>query len=275
MHNQDASANVIATFYQFTRLGELQEWRRCVCEFGESHGFFGTVLLAPEGINATVAGSAQAIAKLHQWLTVDKQLRLLQWQQTECGNVPFRRFKVRIKREIVRLGVEALDVEQKTGVFLNPREWNALLQDPQLLLIDARNRYEVAIGTFPGALDPDTRSFSEFVEFVETKLAGQQEHKIAMFCTGGIRCEKASSYLISRGYRHVFQLRGGILNYLAQTPAASSRWRGECVVFDERVAVDETQQGGKHHWCSNCGTPIENNEGARCARCVALAETRP
>ncbi len=257
----------IATFYKFKEITELDVWRGRLLAFGVEHALVGTILLAPEGINATVAGPPSAVSLLHALLVSPENFPGMDWKQTSAEVAPFKRWKVRIKREIVRLGVSGLDPANSTGIAVDPCDWNLLLDDPDLLLIDTRNRYEFALGTFPGAQDPGTEIFSEFIDFAETQLAEQQQRKIAMFCTGGIRCEKASSYLISRGYQNVFQLRGGILNYLQQIPAERSRWQGECVVFDERVAVDGAQRGGRYGWCSGCGAPVAVAHGAVCAEC--------
>jgi UPF0176 protein len=262
----------VATFYQFTDLSDLPELRLSLSDFGLQHALRGTILLAPEGINATVAGSGQAIAQLRTWLDVDGRFAALNWKQSLTERMPFRRYRVRIKAEIVTFGVPGLKPARVTGTKAGPQQWHALLDDPQTLVIDTRNRYEVALGTFPEAHNPDTRSFSQFAQFVERELAGDKQRRIAMFCTGGIRCEKASSFLIERGFGEVFQLDGGILSYLAQVPSEQSRWRGECVVFDERVAVDQRQQAGTHRWCAGCGDPIPTASGQdRCARCLVAA----
>jgi UPF0176 protein len=269
MPNSCTAPVSVATFYQFTDLSGLPELRLALSDFGAQHALRGTILLAPEGINATVAGSIQAIAQLRARLEVDVRFNALNWKQTFAERAPFRRYRVRIKREIVTFGVPGLKPARVTGTKVNPQQWHALLDDPRTLVIDTRNRYEVALGTFPEAHNPDTRVFSQFAQYVERELGGDKQRRIAMFCTGGIRCEKASSFLIERGFGEVFQLDGGILNYLAQVPAAQSRWRGECVVFDERVAVDQRQQSGTHRWCAGCGDPIAaTGEQDRCVRCI-------
>jgi len=261
----------VATFYQFTALDALGSLRARLQALGDEYGLRGTVLLAAEGINATVSGSAAGVAALREQLQGDDRFSALNWKQTFSGDIPFQRWKVRIKREIVSFGVGDLHPEQRTGIPVAPKDWDALIARDDIVLIDTRNDYEVAVGRFAGAIDPATRKFSDFRDFVEQHLRGREQQPIAMYCTGGIRCEKASAYLLQQGFGQVFQLHGGILNYLAATPPAESRWQGECFVFDERVAVDQAQRGGRYALCADCGSPLPVTLGARCASCVEAA----
>lgn len=276
MHDTTSLSFTVASFYQFTPLNALPSLRDRLAEFGAKAGLCGTILLAPEGINATVAGNSQSIDQLRSLLEAENCFTALNWKQTNTSILPFKRWKVRIKSEIVTFGVSGLNPAQVTGVFVEPSDWNACLDDPETIVIDTRNHYEVTLGTFSNARDPETDSFSQFADYVTRELAGQEQRKIAMFCTGGIRCEKASSYLLSRGFNQVVQLRGGILNYLQQIPVEHSRWRGECVVFDERVAVNHTQSGWQHRWCAKCGDPILRTQGDQCgACCVDAGQDQP
>lgn len=258
----------VATFYQFTSLSELPELRNRLIQFGIEGNLHGTILLAPEGINATIAGGPRQVEKLHNFLIADLGFSNLNWKQTTANSCPFRRWKVRIKREIVTLGVTGINPAQTTGTLVNPEQWNVFIDDPDVIVIDTRNTYEVALGTFPRARDPGTGRFSEFVAYVDRELVDAKKRKIAMFCTGGIRCEKASSFLLSHGFEQIYQLRGGILNYLEKIPREQSRWQGECVVFDERVAVDHEQCSGRHQWCQSCGAPIRIEQGTSCDVCI-------
>ncbi len=261
----------VATFYQFAALNALDSLRARLQALGDEHGLRGTVLLAAEGINATVSGSAVSVATLREQLQRDGRFSALNWKQTVAGDIPFQRWKVRIKREIVSFGVADLHPEQCTGIAVAPKDWDALIARDDIVLIDTRNDYEIAVGRFDSAIDPATRKFSDFPDFVEQHLRGREDQPIAMYCTGGIRCEKASAYLLQQGFGEVFQLHGGILNYLAEKPAAESRWHGECFVFDERVAVDHAQRGGRYVLCTDCGTPLLLDAGTCCAACVGAA----
>lgn len=201
----------------------------------------GSVLLAQEGINGTVAGSSDAItaliAELQSGGLFGGKLDDLELKFSHASDMPFRRLKVRLKKEIVTLGDGEADPTRQVGIYVNPSEWNDLIARPDTLLIDTRNAFEVAMGTFAGALNPDIQSFGQFKDFTASHLDPSRHRRIAMFCTGGIRCEKASSYLLSRGFAEVYHLKGGILRYLERVPEAESRWRGECFVFDDRVAL--------------------------------------
>jgi UPF0176 protein len=231
----------VAAFYQFTALPDfrvLREPLRAVCARLKLKG---SVLLAQEGINGTLAGCPAAIAELVEELRrgplFGGRLDHLELKFSQASVMPFRRLKIRLKKEIVTLGDASADPTRQVGIYVEPADWNALIETPDTLLIDTRNAFEVAMGSFDGALNPDIASFGQFKDFVARHLSPERHPRVAMFCTGGIRCEKASSYLLSRGFAEVYHLRGGILKYLEQVPAAESRWRGECFVFDDRVAL--------------------------------------
>ncbi len=245
----------IATFYRFTPLPDWPRWQEALQALGQQLGLKGTILLAPEGINATVAGSAVAIAALLSFLEGDRRFQALDCKCASSDRLPFERFKVKGKPEIVTLGLPAINPAQLPGEYVAPADWNALIEDPAVLVLDTRNRYEVAIGSFAGAINPQLDHFRQFPAYVQQHLQPQGDRPIAMFCTGGIRCEKASAYLHQQGFRQVYQLHGGILRYLETTPPALSRWQGECFVFDQRVSVTpDLQPGG--YTLSATGEPL-------------------
>jgi UPF0176 protein len=231
----------VAAFYQFAALPDFPELREPLRAICAELGLKGTVLLATEGINGTLAGSADAVSgligELRNGALFGGRLDSLELKFSQASAMPFRRLKVRLKKEIVSLGDTAIDPRRQVGVYVEPADWNALMAAPDTLLIDTRNAFEVAIGTFAGALDPGIKSFGQFKDFAARRLDPGRHRRIAMFCTGGIRCEKASAHLLSRGFAQVYQLKGGILKYLEVVPEAESRWRGECFVFDDRVAL--------------------------------------
>jgi UPF0176 protein len=231
----------VAAFYQFTALPDFRELRepfRAICA---DLGLKGSVLLAHEGINGTLAGSAEAVAALVEELQrgalFDSRLDNLELNFSEASAMPFQRLKIRLKKEIVTLGDTGVDPTRQAGIYVDPADWNDLIAAPDTLVIDTRNAFEVAMGTFAGALDPGIKSFGQFKQFAARHLDPAKHRKVAMFCTGGIRCEKASAYLLSRGFAEVYHLKGGILKYLEGMPETESRWCGECFVFDDRVAL--------------------------------------
>lgn len=253
---------VVATLYKFVRLTDYQRLQPRLLDFCRRQGLKGTLLLAEEGINGTVAGPRRAVDAVMDYLRADRRLSDLAPRESRTGQPPFRRMKVRLKKEIVTLGEPAVDPNQAVGRYVEPRQWNALIGDPEVLLIDTRNRYEYDIGTFEGAVNPDTDSFREFPRYVKQKLDPTRHKKVAMFCTGGIRCEKATSYLIGQGFEQVYHLKGGILNYLETVPEHDSRWRGECFVFDERVAVTHGLKEGSYDQCHACRHPVSAEDKA-------------
>jgi UPF0176 protein len=230
----------VAAFYQFAALPDFRELREPLRALAAGHGIKGSVLLAHEGINGTVAGGYEAIdvfvGELQHGTLFGGRLDNLELKFSSASEMPFQRLKVRLKKEIVTLG-DTVDPKRQVGTYVEPSEWNALIAAPDTLVIDTRNAFEVAMGTFEGAIDPGIKSFGQFKEFAAEKLDPARHKRIAMFCTGGIRCEKASAYLLARGFDEVYHLKGGILRYLEGVPEQESRWRGECFVFDERVAL--------------------------------------
>lgn len=260
----------IAALYQFAPFDDPAALRpdlQAVCAAG---GVRGTLILASEGINGTIAGEPAGVKAVLAHIRALPGCAPLDVKFSEAERLPFGRLKIRIKREIVTLGVVGVDAAREAGTRVDPRDWNRLIDDPGTLVIDTRNDYEVAIGSFRGAISPDTRSFTEFPAWVEAhrdELA--QAERIAMFCTGGIRCEKSTALLRQAGFRDVFHLRGGILGYLEAIPEAESRWQGECFVFDERVSVGHNLAPGAHRMCPACGWPAKPL--TPCAHCGSTA----
>ena len=250
----------VAALYRFCRLGRLEELREPLTAFCCAHGIKGTLLLASEGINGTVAGSEADIASLIAYLESIPEFAGLEVKFSTAATMPFHRMKVRLKREIVTMGVDAVDPENSAGTYVAPADWNALISDPDTFIIDTRNSYEVSLGTFQGAVDPGTASFREFPAWVEQHRADLDGKKVAMFCTGGIRCEKATAYVKALGIEEVFHLKGGILKYLEEVPAAQSLWQGECFVFDERVSVAHGLAEGEAELCRACRFPLTVND---------------
>ncbi|MGG6237553.1 rhodanese-related sulfurtransferase [Nodosilinea sp. AN01ver1] len=254
---------VIATFYKFVPLSEPALLRVELLERCLGWGLRGTILLASEGLNATVAGDRQGIDQLLAWLHAHPEIGPFTQQESTAEQAPFERMKVKLKREIVTLGrPEVNPAQQEVGTYIQPQDWNRVIADPEVVLIDARNDFEVELGTFKGAENPQTHSFRELPDYVATRLDPAQHKKVAMFCTGGIRCEKATAYLRSQGFEQVYHLQGGILNYLKTVPEADSLWQGDCFVFDDRVAVDHHLNPTDHELCLGCGHPVSPAEQA-------------
>ncbi|QLF92026.1 rhodanese-related sulfurtransferase [Pseudomonas sp. ABC1] len=247
---------VVAAMYKFVALPDYEALRQPLLDTLLQQGIKGTLLLAEEGINGTVSGSRQAIDALLQWFARDERLADIDHKESFCDEQPFYRTKVKLKKEIVTLGVPGVDPNRRVGTYVEPADWNALIDDPEVLLIDTRNDYEVALGTFEGAVDPQTRSFREFPEYIKAHYDPTRHKKVAMFCTGGIRCEKASSYMLEEGFEEVFHLKGGILKYLEEVPQAQTRWRGDCFVFDNRVTVRHDLGEGDFELCHACRMPV-------------------
>jgi UPF0176 protein len=241
----------------------------------EAQGIRGTILLAAEGINGTIAGSREAIDSVLTFLRSDPRLVDLEQKESYADSAPFDRMKVRLKKEIVTLGLPEIDPSDRVGTYVSPQEWNELISDPEVTIIDTRNEYEVSIGTFRGAKNPKTASFRQFPDYVRNHLDPNKQRKVALFCTGGIRCEKATSFMIAQGFQEVYHLKGGILKYLEEVPAEESLWQGECFVFDQRVAVRDGLAIGTHEMCPSCGHPISEadktsphyQEGISCPYC--------
>jgi UPF0176 protein len=243
----------VAAFYQFAALANFRALREPLRAICAELALKGSVLLAHEGINGTLAGNAGAIdaliGELRGGALFGGRLDNLELKFSSAAVMPFARLKIRLKKEIVTLGDPTTDPTRQVGIYVDPKAWNALIAAPDTLVIDTRNAFEVAMGSFTGAVDPQIKRFGQFKDFVASALDPQKQRKIAMFCTGGIRCEKASAYLLSRGFEQVYHLKGGILKYLESIPAAQSRWQGECFVFDERIALGHglTERGRAEH----------------------------
>ncbi|PIR21338.1 MAG: hypothetical protein COV45_00920 [Deltaproteobacteria bacterium CG11_big_fil_rev_8_21_14_0_20_47_16] len=227
----------IRTFYRFVRLENIADLRQAILTHATENKLCGTILLANEGINSTISGSAENMNRFWQQLTSYPEFTGMPYKESFSSEAPFKRMKVRLKREIVSLYQPQVDPTQVVGDYVDAQKWNELIQDPECLVIDVRNHYEVEMGTFENAQDPKTNSFKEFAQFATTQCDPQKHKKVAMFCTGGIRCEKASSYMKQLGFENVYHLNGGILKYLEDVSASESLWHGDCYVFDEREAV--------------------------------------
>lgn len=251
-----ADSIVVAALYKFVTLSDFHAMREPLLDACVAAGTRGTLLLAEEGINGTIAGSRQAIDTVLAYLRSDPRLVDIAHKESFDDHMPFYRMKVKLKKEIVTMGVPGIDPNQRVGTYVEPTQWDALINDPDVVLIDTRNDYEVDIGTFRGALDPKTNSFREFPEYVRRTLDPKKQRKVAMFCTGGIRCEKASAYMLQEGFEEVYHLQGGILKYLEEVPEAESTWEGECFVFDNRVAVNHRLEKGRYDQCHGCRHPI-------------------
>lgn len=264
-----------AAFYKFVELADFPTLQGPLLACCEAHAVKGTILLAAEGINGTIAGAPDQVRAVLEYLRRDPRLADLEHKESGAASQPFYRMKVRLKREIVTLGVPGLDPTRSVGTYVKPQDWNRLLDDPDLVLIDVRNDYEVELGTFAGALNPKTRSFRELPQWLREQPALHSKPKVAMFCTGGIRCEKSTAWLRAEGFEQVYHLQGGILKYLETVPEQHSRWQGECFVFDERVAVGPGLAPGRYELCRSCRNPIGPADqispkfvaGVSCPRC--------
>jgi UPF0176 protein len=275
-------SNVVAALYKFVTLDDYRELRQPLLDVCQAAGIRGSLLLAHEGINGTIAGTRAGIDRVLTWLRSDPRLADLDWKESLDDAQPFDRMKVKLKKEIVTLGVDGIDPNRRVGKYVEPKDWNAIISDPDVLLLDTRNDYEVKVGTFRGAINPDTETFREFPQFTQ-QFDPARHKKVAMFCTGGIRCEKASAFMLERGFDEVYHLRGGILRYLEEVPAEKSLWEGECFVFDHRVTVDHALDKGTYTRCDGCGWPVSAEEqqsphyeaGVSCPHCFpAMTEER-
>lgn len=267
---------VVAALYKFTPFVEPDALRAPLAKLACAQGVKGTLLVATEGINGTIAGTRDGIDAMLAFIQTLPGCADIEWKESTAEAMPFQRLKVRLKREIVTMGQPDVDPRASVGTYVPPRDWNALIERDDVVTIDTRNDYEVAIGTFEGAIDPETRSFGQFPEWWKSNSDRFEGKKIAMFCTGGIRCEKATNYLIAQGVDEVFHLRGGILKYLEDMPEEDSLWRGECFVFDGRVSVGHGLEEGDYDLCFACRRPISEDDKARadyeqgvsCHQCV-------
>ena len=269
---------VIAALYKFVTLDDHNALRQPLADLCESCGVMGTLLLAPEGINGTIAGSRQGIDTVLAHIKQIPACADLEWKESFSDTMPFKRMKVRLKREIVTMGVSGIDPNRTVGTYVEPEAWNDLISEPDVIVVDTRNDYEVALGTFEGAIDPATKTFGAFPAWAAETMPANKAAKVAMFCTGGIRCEKATALLKEQGYDHVYHLKGGILKYLERVPSERSLWHGECFVFDERVSVGHGLKPGPYQLCSTCRTPFLSGEGGGgyatriCPACEANAD---
>ena len=266
---------VICALYKFVSLPDFRDIREPLLNFCMAQGIKGTLLLALEGINGTVSGSRQAIELMLDYLRNDPRLNELDYKLSFDEEQPFYRMKVKLKKEIVTMGLQGVDPKKVVGTYVEPKDWNELIRDPDVTLVDTRNYYEYDIGTFEGAINPETETFREFPAYVAEQLDPARHKKVAMFCTGGIRCEKSTAYLKEQGFEEVYHLKGGILKYLEEVPESKSLWKGECFVFDNRVAVNHKLEKGQYDQCHGCRHPITEEEkqadtyleGVACPRC--------
>jgi len=271
---------VVCALYKFVTLEDFEALKTPLLATMEGLGIRGTLLLATEGINGTVAGPRPAIDALLDYLRTDDifkgRLQNIQSKESYDETIPFHRTRVKLKKEIVTMGVDAIDPNQIVGTYVKPQAWNQLISDPDVILVDTRNEYEVQIGTFKNAINPHTTSFREFPEYTASHLDPKVHKKVAMFCTGGIRCEKSTAYLKEQGFDEVYHLEGGILKYLEEVPEQESMWEGECFVFDNRVTVDHNLEKGNYDQCHACRMPITEQDklsnayqaGVSCPHCI-------
>ena len=266
---------IVCALYKFVRINHYESLRQPLLDLMLAERVRGTLLLAEEGINGTIAGSRQGVDRLLAHLQQEPSLNPLDTKESFHEEMPFLRSKVKLKKEIVTMGVEGIDPNRSVGAYVKPEDWNDLISDPEVLLIDTRNAYEVEIGTFKNALNPETESFRDFPQYVLDNLDPNKHKKVAMFCTGGIRCEKSTAYLKEQGFENVYHLQGGILKYLEEVRESESLWHGECFVFDDRVAVNHQLEKGQYDQCHACRYPITEADklhpqylqGVSCHRC--------
>ena len=266
---------LVAAFYKFIQLDDLESLQERIESCCQENNVFGIVLLAHEGINSTIAGTREGVGKVLEFLRQDSRFADLQWKESCATKQPFRKLRVRLKKEIVTLGIPGVDPNQLVGTYIKPSEWNALISDPDVFVIDTRNHYETEIGTFKGAVDPGLDSFSQLPAWLEKKIKSGEQPRVAMFCTGGIRCEKSTAFLKQAGVKEVYHLEGGILKYLEEVPEDESLWEGECFVFDQRVAVGHGLKLTDYELCRMRRFPLRPSEkqskyfqeGVSCSRC--------
>ncbi|MEP1441559.1 MAG: rhodanese-related sulfurtransferase [Hyphomicrobiales bacterium] len=267
---------IVAALYKFTSLPDFEIHQQPLQAVCDAHDVMGTILLASEGINGTISGAREGLDAVLEHIKAQiPGCADLDHKESWADDKPFYRMKVRLKREIVTMGVEGVDPNQAVGQYVDPQDWNDVISDPDVIVIDTRNDYEVSIGTFKGAVDPETTSFREFPTWVRENPELAKTKKVAMFCTGGIRCEKASSFMLNEGFDTVYHLKGGILKYLEHVPEEKSLWEGECFVFDQRVSVRHGLEVGDYDMCHACRHPIDEEAkasqfyiaGVACPRC--------
>ncbi|WP_299666168.1 rhodanese-related sulfurtransferase [uncultured Psychromonas sp.] len=266
---------VVCALYRFVDLVNYEEIQTPLLNIMNANQVKGTLLLASEGINGTIAGDQEGIDNVLNWLKSNPSLTDLTAKFSFDTENPFYRTKVKLKKEIVTLGVEGIDPNRVVGTYVKPKDWNVLISDPEVLLVDTRNDYEISIGTFRNAVDPKTTNFREFPQYVKENLDPKKHKKIAMFCTGGIRCEKSTAYLKEQGFGEVYHLEGGVLKYLEEVPESETMWEGECFVFDNRVSVNHQLEKGQYDQCHGCRLPITEEDkksekymqGVSCHQC--------
>ena len=266
---------LVAAFYKFVQLTDLASLQDQIESCCRRNNVLGIVLLAQEGINSTIAGSREGVVKVLEFIRQDPRFTDLEWKESFANKQPFRKLRVRLKKEIVTMGIPEIDPSQLVGTYVKPADWNALIRDPDVIVIDARNNYETEIGTFTGAVNPDLDSFSQLPSWLEEKIDAGEQPRVAMFCTGGIRCEKSTAFLKQAGVKEVYHLQGGILKYLEEVPEDESLWEGECFVFDQRVAVGHGLELQDYELCRACRFPLGPSdkqskyfqEGVSCSRC--------
>jgi len=266
---------VVCALYKFVTLDDFDAIKPPLLEFMLKQEVRGTLLLAKEGINGTVSGTRASIDALLAYLKQDERLADVSYKESFTDEQPFLRTRVKLKKEIVTMGVEGIDPKHIVGTYVKPKDWNDLISDPDVLLVDTRNDYEYQVGTFKDAVNPDTESFREFPEYVKQNLDPKKHKKVAMFCTGGIRCEKSTAYMKEQGFDEVYHLEGGILKYLEEVPQEETLWEGECFVFDERVTVNHALEKGQYDQCNACRMPITKEDqqsekfvhGVSCPHC--------
>jgi UPF0176 protein len=276
-NNEDGTLGrlLVVAFYKFVKLDGLASLQREIESWCRSNDVFGIVLLASEGINSTIAGSREGVMRVLKRIRQDTRFSEIQWKESFATEQPFHKLRVRLKKEIVTMGVPEIDPNQLVGTYVKPADWNALISDPDVIVIDARNRYETEIGTFQGALEPGLDSFRELPSWLEKKIDVDRNPRVAMFCTGGIRCEKSTAFLKQAGVKEVYHLEGGILKYLEEVSEDESLWEGECFVFDQRVAVGHDLDVAEYELCRACRFPLSVSdkqsdffqEGVSCLRC--------
>lgn len=266
---------VVAAYYKFVALNDLDNFRAKLRRVCNEYGVKGTIILSEEGLNSTIAGSRKGIDMVLGFLRSDPRLADLVHKESFTDEMPFYRMKVLIKPEIVTMRVKGVDPNKQVGTYIKPKDWNTLISDPDVVLIDTRNSFEFTVGTFKGAVDPQTKCFSQFPDYVAQNLDPQKHKKVAMFCTGGIRCEKATAFMLQQGFEQVYHLEGGILKYLEEVPAEESMWEGDCFVFDQRVSVQHGLAEGHWQMCHACYMPLQESElasplyeeGVSCPHC--------
>ena len=278
-YDSETNNIVVTALYKFIRFDDFEQYREPILNAMLDNNVKGTLLLASEGINGTIAGSRASIDAVVAFLRTIPAIGEFDYKESYTDVEPFYRTKVKLKKEIVTMGVEGIDPLESVGRYVKPSEWNDLISDPDVLLIDTRNDYEVQIGTFKNAVNPKTQTFREFPEYVKQELDPSKHKKVAMFCTGGIRCEKSTAYLREQGFDEVYHLEGGILKYLEEIPAEQSLWQGDCFVFDNRVAVNHDLEKGEYDQCYACRMPITEADkqspayvkGESCPHCIDKA----